>query len=153
MTTNKNDLIRDLRAAHEGLRAALDDLPPERVVYPLAGWTVQDIVGHLAVWYGERIKGVSALRRGEAYRIPNFDMDAFNQRTVEEHRGQTFAAVRAEWEQAYAELIALLDLVPDGDYEAEMTLPWGAQGTLGLFIVRLVEHIQEHHADMLNVAR
>ncbi len=145
--SKKSDLIKEFNRIHDQTSSVLSDLDPNTVIHPDSGWRVHDLLGHLAVWYDQRVKALSAYRRGEDHQIAGLDMNAFNHSTVDERKDRAFADILAEWQQAHRDLITQLEAIPAKDYEDELMFPWGARGPMSLLLERLVEHGDEHYAE------
>jgi hypothetical protein len=111
-----------LQAEEEGwkeIHALIDSLPPNQVETPgyfPEGWSVKDLVGHLASWLAEA--GVALERiNGGTYREGELDIDAKNDEFMEALRPLTSAQIHGMAESARARmrrsLLALSDESPD----------------------------------------
>lgn len=147
MSTQKSSLIAEFNRTFDEINALVTQLDPNTVIHPDSGWRVHDLLGHLAVWYNERVKALSAYQHGEDYAIPDFDMDTFNHRTVEERAQRPFADIQAEWQAAHRALIVQLEAIPAKNYTDEIMYPWGARGPIVILLERLVDHACEHYEE------
>ncbi|MDP9329877.1 MAG: maleylpyruvate isomerase N-terminal domain-containing protein [Actinomycetota bacterium] len=111
-----------LRAEEEGwkeIHALIDSLSPSQVEtrgYFPEGWSVKDLLGHLASWLAEA--GVALERiNGGTYREGELDIDAKNDEFMEALRPLTSAQIHGMAESARARmrrsLLALSDESPD----------------------------------------
>lgn len=142
-------VIEQLQDARRNFRAALDRIDPETVVYADTGWRVRDLVGHMALWYGERIRTLRAYQQGQEYRIPGFAGGAaYNQQDYEARKNLPYDEVVGDWEQAHTDLLAILRELPDSALDDETMLPWGERGTIALLLERLIAHEREHGAEI-----
>lgn len=148
MSTQKTDFLAAFARIYNQINTVLADLDPDTVIHPDSGWRVHDLLGHLAVWYDQRVKALSAYQRGEEHRLPDFDMSDFNHRQVDERKNHPFTDIQAEWHQANRDLIALLEAIPAENYQDELMFPWGARGPMSLLLERLVEHGDEHYREL-----
>jgi hypothetical protein len=77
------------------------------------GWTLRDHVGHLADWADEGARVVVGHRTGDDWPSdPDEGIDAWNEREVEAHRGETPAATLARYDAATARMQAAAGALP-----------------------------------------
>ncbi|MBN1565264.1 MAG: DinB family protein [Anaerolineae bacterium] len=144
----KAQLIADLKAKHEATRALIADLDPGLVIHGDSGWRLRDIIAHMAVWYGVRVRSLQQWQTGDTYLVPGGDVEAFNMQTVADRAEWSYDAVFAEWESEFAALMDVLAAMPPEQFAQEMTLPWNAVGPVSLFVERLVEHQRDHYDEI-----
>ena len=149
MTGEKDRLTAHLIEVHAALRATIEDADPTLIIHADTGWRVHDVIGHVAVWYRYRVNTVRALQRGETYTIPNYVRGDYNTQQVAQRQDWPFDEILAEWEQGHADLIAALDGLSDGQFQAEVAMPWGDRLTLAEFVERMARHEAEHHQEIL----
>jgi hypothetical protein len=93
-------LIKDLDGEYESLYGALMSLSDADKVCPmLDGWSVKDILAHIAAWLREGARALEALARGEQATpesLTDDDVDARNDRFVEQWRGASVQEVQTE---------------------------------------------------------
>jgi hypothetical protein len=140
----KKLMIEHLNHTYSKLCDTLDSVDPTMVVHPESGWRVQDIVGHLAAWYRERIMALQAWQAGQEYLIPNYDTTSYNQRAYEARRHLSYSKIAAEFQSAHEELIAILQQIPEDYFSETIRYPWGETGMIGHLIERLIVHEREH---------
>lgn len=148
----KQAFIADFNRLFTAINFALANLNPETIIYHDSGWRVRDLLAHLAVWYGERIKCLRAYQQNKEYQIPDFDMNMFNHDTVAERAARSFAEIQAEWEQVHTDLLIELEAIPASDYDEETRYPWGAYGPISTLIAKLIDHAEEHLAEFVAAA-
>ncbi|HEX2424365.1 MAG TPA: maleylpyruvate isomerase N-terminal domain-containing protein [Actinomycetota bacterium] len=86
----------------------LDRIPPDRAETPgagPAGWTVKDVVFHLAAWCDEAAGQLSAIREGR-YVGPDIDTDARNKECLRASRTIDASTARLRLERARARMLA-----------------------------------------------
>lgn len=76
-------MTTELDAADRELLAAVAACPAEA---DLDGWTVTDLVTHIAAWLEEGVRRLDALSAGGPPRTERYDVDAFNAAAVAESR-------------------------------------------------------------------
>ncbi len=148
-------LIEQLTTIHRATEALIADLAPDRVIHADSGWRLHDIIGHLAVWYGVRVRALNAWQQGETFILPGVGIDtidAYNQQTLEERQNWNYSAIRADWQQAFDDLIAAIAALDPAQIDAEITLPWNKPGTVRYLIERMVKHAQAHYDEIEQIA-
>jgi len=148
----QTNFIAEFTRIYNQINTVLEQLEPGTVIHPGSGWRVHDLLGHLAVWYQQRINVLKAYQRGEDYQIPGFEMDKFNHSAADERKDRPFADIHTEWQHAHRNLIAQLKAIPADRYDDEVMYPWGARGPIGLLLERLIEHGDEHYAEFVGAA-
>ena len=108
-TTNpahtKAALLAAIQADHDKLIALVDSLSAARQAQPgvIGDWSVKDILAHLAAWHGRLIQRVRGAPEGGA----DLKTSAFNQEVYQANAAHALPAVRADFDQSYAQVIAL----------------------------------------------
>lgn len=117
--------------------AAIEDLRPE--ARRDDGWTLRDVVAHLAAWQRMAANRLEKLAIGEKVEPP--DIDAFNAQVHAAAAGQSWAHVLAEASAARAAFREAVEQLP---HEA-----LAAHDGLGAFIVDAngAAHYREHQDD------
>jgi hypothetical protein len=147
-TLGKDALLQRTREE----RAALDDvyakLTEDELCAPVldGGWTMKDVLAHVATWERRILDGFEAARRGEPPEPgpqTQADTDRFNEVTFLENRERTLVDVLAEAGATHGEYIALIESL------SERALVREVPGAPGLTIEKLLrgngdEHYREH---------
>ncbi len=144
----KADLIAQLRDNHKATFDLITDLDPALVIHAESGWRLRDIIAHMAVWYGVRVRALRARQRGETFLVPGGDVQKYNLDTVAERAALPVEEVFAEWEREFAALIDILSAMEPEQFALEMTYPWNAAGPVSVFIERLIAHQGEHYEEI-----
>lgn len=116
----KAELCREEDRAWEELAQVLESLSPEELEEPgylAEGWSVKDLLAHLACWCSEAARAFQRMRVG-TYRPQRIDVDAWNQRFYEAHRGLPPSVVRAELCASRTRMLAEFNDLPELSPEA-----------------------------------
>ncbi len=139
---SRQDLLASIAGiARDGLaRRAVND-----------GWSIQDVLAHLASAERGHQMVIRALIAGQDPRQPGFDLDAFNEAEVGARRGMTSEAVFGELAASRAETLALLDSVGPDDWDKSGYHPGGFDTTVeGGF--RVIAIHEKRHAREIRLA-
>jgi Protein of unknown function (DUF1706) len=119
------------------IRLLLDPIPDEALAGPgtVAGgqWSVKDLVGHLATWEALALRTLQEWRAGETPWVEQPEgvfsapatgkVDAFNARSIEEHRAHSMWTVRRWADRTHADLVAAIRDLADVEWMAKATYP------------------------------
>jgi hypothetical protein len=130
------EVLDEEAAAYAEFRAAVDAVPRERreeAVLP-GGWTVKDVLWHVAYWWRDGARTFGALSAGirEHDESSDDETDATNARVLEESRSRSLDAVEAEVDAARAALLEAFGGVADDPSAVET------------FRSETIEHYDEH---------
>ena len=137
---SKSDLLAKIEHGYVASRAVLDALPAERWTETLpAGWTLKELVGHLAYWEDSVPTFVEAMRTGAA-------RESFG--SVDEQNAQVAAAVKdlaredvlRQLESAHSRVVELVRSLTDDELADARIIEKLAGDTY--------EHYPEHYADL-----
>lgn len=85
MRAGRDETVREIDVAWQGLKQALARVPRERIGEGgvVEMWPVKDVVGHIAIWENEAIDSLRRyLSRDDVKMLAWPDVDALNERTV-----------------------------------------------------------------------
>ncbi|MFZ2487658.1 MAG: DinB family protein [Anaerolineae bacterium] len=154
MDERKEKLRQRMQDTRAELLALIETLTAERAAAPSGnpGWTVQDVVAHLAGAEGGHRQVIRGLLAEPPRHFPrDFDLDAFNAAEVGARRGQTLNALQAELDSQRAETLALLDSITDDQWERAGYHPGGFDTTVeGVF--RVIAIHEKRHVKELRAA-
>jgi hypothetical protein len=107
-------LLRRLELAWDDLMAAVA-AAEGRVDAVGSGWSLADLLGHVATWEGEFLKALPLILAGKP--LPRYStayggIDAFNARELALWRGRTPAQARQRLELSHARLVTVLARLP-----------------------------------------
>ena len=138
--------LEEVRGQVKALAASLRPEQWRLPVYEL--WAVRDVVAHLAAAEKGHVDVGWALLRGESTQIPGFDLDTYNNRSVDERRHKSEAELLAELDEARAHTAELLTAVGPDDWEKSGPHPGGFNVTVeGIFKV-IAMHERRHLRDL-----
>ena len=137
--TSKDELLARVSAGYRGLRAALEALPRERFEEETAaGWTLKDVVAHLAAWEETVPPRVAGVReKGSDPRLYD-DVESFNARVAEAARDRTADELFARWAAAHVRVLDTLRALPENAAPLALEIvEWNTTG-----------HYPDHYADV-----
>jgi hypothetical protein len=113
-------LLRNTREQHAALEAQLARLSADEMTRPgvTDGWSVKDHLAHLT-WWEQRIIRILGGAPDPIDSMPNvrnedgIDDDRVNAFVREANHARPLADVRADFDTSYAEILALIESVPD----------------------------------------
>jgi hypothetical protein len=118
---NKRELLRAEDGAWNTFLPALESVPPDQMetpgYYP-EGWSVKDLMAHIASWQAEATNVLTQVRLN-TYRKADLDVDAMNKAFYEANRDLPLRLVKAElWSartRMLTELNGLSEITPLAD--------------------------------------
>lgn len=141
---SKQDFLDQMRAGRAELDAATSGMTEDQITQDIVAgeWTIKDVLAHLAAWQGEAQLAAERVAAGQPdeYLIEE-DIDAWNQRRVEERRRLPLVDVMQEFNETYEGLLAALNQCPDG---APPNCPnlWEPDGNLSWLTWHSGEHAE-----------
>ncbi|MEP7199677.1 MAG: ClbS/DfsB family four-helix bundle protein, partial [Chloroflexota bacterium] len=137
--------------SHAELEAALVPLSEAQwaQVGAADGWTIKDQVAHVAAWQSLAVRWMQQGLRGEPVDRPaqftDDDINAFNQRLYEKHKGDSSAAVLADLRKAHEKMLAMVASLSDEDINDANRFAWRhGSPLLDLIAGNTYEHYPEH---------
>ncbi|MEP6694298.1 MAG: maleylpyruvate isomerase N-terminal domain-containing protein [Chloroflexota bacterium] len=140
---SKSDLLAKVEHGYVASRAVVDALPPERFTESLpSGWTLKDVVAHIAAWeetVPRRVASVLAGRGDIDDTTDTKDVEAFNRRVTEDVKNASAADVLARWTAAHAKTLEVVRSFEGRDVPKLATdiVEWNTSG-----------HYPDHFADL-----
>jgi uncharacterized damage-inducible protein DinB len=114
----------------------------------LAGWTVKDLLAHIAAWDHWELREMKRMTSGESPDLAAVrDMDGYNAAVVAAWRDRTLAEVLAELQDARAVWVSWLQILPDEEFFRERLFggeDWSFPGCLEV----QWQHDAEHTAQI-----
>ena len=116
--SDKDDVLSMLHESRKELASAIEGLPDDKLTAPLGdNWCAKDVMGHIASWDEFTVNDLRRIARGRlpclaAFREP--DVDSWNAFLMRPRRLFPVAQIRAEFEEARAEMVTALKDLPEG---------------------------------------
>ncbi|MBI2841292.1 MAG: ClbS/DfsB family four-helix bundle protein [Acidobacteria bacterium] len=114
---SKQALIDDIRTEHDSLCVRLGQMPKARWREPGvwgSGWTLSDLVAHLAewqrmflAWYEDGLRGVKPEMPAAGYKWS--ETPRLNRAIWEKHRSRSLAAVRAGFDSGHSRILQVIE--------------------------------------------
>jgi hypothetical protein len=157
MVTSKQDIVKAIGAfvdKAEGVAASLAPADWQKTVYK-GGWNVKQAYCHLAAMAGSPIFIINlAASPPPPSGGGGFDVDAWNAREVAARQDRPVEQILAELKSGYAKSIGVVEATSDELLAKEMTVPWGASGTLAeLLVGSVIGHNATHLDDIERAVR
>ncbi|HEU4355862.1 MAG TPA: maleylpyruvate isomerase N-terminal domain-containing protein [Actinomycetota bacterium] len=132
--------------AWAAFRDAVGEIDPDRRETPgvnVEGWTVKDVLWHVAHWWNDLVGTLDAMRGGTYVEPPDDDAatNAENSRVLGESRRMTLADVERGLSEARARVLAAWAALPEVDAAAEREFVW-----------ETIDHYEEHLPDLRGFA-
>lgn len=120
---SKEELLADVRKERQALFDLLGSVPASRHEEPGVwgdGWTVCDLLAHLAEWHRLFLGWFRDGERGEAPQLPApgykwSETPRLNRAIQAKHRGRSFSDVAADFEASYDEVLRLLEALSEAE--------------------------------------
>lgn len=140
-------LLAGLAAAREELLAAVALIPPMERELGLVcgGWTLKDVLGHVADWEWVGVEGLRQMAIGQPPQVEHVqDIDAWNRAHAEARRDQPWEDVWADLHAARQALLEILEGMSQADLAQSFPFPWGPEGTAYQWVSVYLAHDREH---------
>jgi hypothetical protein len=131
--------------------ARLTDVDPQTIIYADGGWRVQDIIAHLTVWEEEIACALRAYQNNGAYKIVDFELQAFNTAHYEQRKMLPWRQLCTDWLNIRKRLKWQVETMSLEKLGGIMTYPSGRQGECGVLVCEIISHQEEHFNDILAV--
>ena len=149
----RKHLIRDhLSHTREQLLEAIGQMQPsdwERPVQAVeGGWTVKQVLLHLATSESGQIAAGKAIAAGQPTVPDDFDLNRYNKRQVEKNQAKQPPEILFGMAESHQKLLAFLDEVSAEDLERRGKHGRGDVISLEQLFYRIGEHEAEHTAEI-----
>jgi hypothetical protein len=115
------------------------------------GWTVKQLLLHVATSEAGQIKTAQAIAAGQPTVPDDFDLDRYNARQIEKNRAKQPPEILFGLAESRQKLLAFLEEVPDAALDASGKHGRGDVITLEQLFLRIGEH-EEGHAEEIKKA-
>ena len=144
----------DIRAALVSTRtrfdAAIAGLPPGTLTdTPAVGvWPVRNVVAHLIDWHSELLRAAEYGLGGPRPTDHPITGDAYNDTSVARHADEPWAQLDADLGEVFKHAVTLANRCTPDELSAPAEFPWGGTGTVEELLRAIVEHQEEHNAQI-----
>lgn len=154
MPVEKETLLQDLKSTYQEALDTLSQIDPSIVVFDESGWTVRDLIDHVAMWEDEKVKGLEAFITDDVYLTPNFSTDKLSEynRQMRDARLQcSYEEVIEVWQSIRDRMIDVVENMTTHQFKSAMTPPWGGAETMCAAAVAqdAIRHQNEHMEQIL----
>ena len=139
---SKEAFLEDIVRAHDDLIGLLEGIPPARRSEPHVwgdGWTVKDLVAHLAAWHALFLgwHGEGLVGRKPQMPAPGFKWNqtpALNRGIQEKHRDRPYQDVWAEFSNTYAAILEIVTRLSERDLLEPGRFPWTGENAIVTYL-------------------
>lgn len=165
---SKTELLERMREGREVWDGLIAQVPDSAITTPAlpGGWSVKDLMAHVAAyetWTGVQIRAANERRAPtnlELYGVEDvpedpegWDLDRGNASIYDRYATTPLADVRAFAERAFADLVAVVEAVPDQDIVDPDAQAWtGGETLLQLVPGQSYVHYAHHLDDLRSIA-
>jgi len=154
--TTKGELLEEIHAEREKLDRFLATMTPEQMIQPgaIEGWSVKDVLAHLAEWEVLLLVWYNAGRRGENPPLPAEgygweQMDDLNQKIYEKYRDWSLDEVLAYYRKSYQQTLEAVQAMTEDELFTPGRYAWTKNNTLADYVVPCTsEHYQWARQEM-----
>ena len=139
----RKDLLREIQHERAALDATLEGLSPRQMTSPgvtRGGWSVKDILAHLAEWQRMNLDWYAAGLRGEKPAIPApgytlRDLPQLNAMICRKHHRRSLRDVLSDYKSYHRRVVALIKSLSDSDLVTLNRYSWtGPSWTLSDYL-------------------
>jgi hypothetical protein len=124
----KAEVLQEIGEERDRLDALLEQLTPRQMTQggaTLTGWSVKDILAHLAAWQQMNLEWYAAGVSGETPEIPGRgDIRKLNERIYRKHHRRSLKSVLADYSAFHKKMLKLIEEVPDRDFAGRNRISW-----------------------------
>ncbi|MFN2146515.1 MAG: DinB family protein [Anaerolineales bacterium] len=148
--TDRQQLIQDLKQARVAMQEVIDSIDLDRAIY--APWKIKEVLAHIAGWDEGVVVSLKAHRAEEIFTPAAFHgIDHYNAESVSTRETLTYDHVLREFHAQRAELLEILENMPDEKFEQKLIFPWGETGSLADLVHIFSHHETEHAREIMEI--
>jgi hypothetical protein len=111
----------------------------------IAGWSVKDILAHLAEWEQLFLRCYEASQRGEIPEVPApgltwKDIDRFNQQIYQKHCARPLPDIQADYQLVHQQFVERLQSLSEEELSVPGFYPWTGSAALGTWMSAYAAH-------------
>ncbi|MFM8593733.1 MAG: ClbS/DfsB family four-helix bundle protein [Chloroflexota bacterium] len=139
---SKESLLDDIRSEHDRLCARLAEIPKARWREPGVwgdGWTLLDLVAHLAEWqrmflrwHEEGLKGVTPQMPAPGYKWS--EIPRLNRAIWEKHRSRSHGAVQTDFDSGYGRIVQIAEALSPEQLLESGQFEWTGRNSLATYV-------------------
>lgn len=148
---SKNELLEAIKNSWDDLTEVIKELSEEQMTRPKVqdGWTVKDLMAHVAAWHRLAMDRLHAATTGEALKYPVIQsdqfVDAFNAETYAKFKDQPLNEVISEFNSSYEEFLSQIELLDEELLPQNLPFDWAGNLTYQIMISANTHwHYPEH---------
>lgn len=140
--SSKQELLDSIRQEHDTFEEVLGQIPGSRYGEPGVwgdGWTVVDLVAHLAEWqamflrwYGDGLVGKEPVMPAPGFKWN--ETPALNRSIWQKHRSRSFSSVWEEFSRGYGEIVGLVERLSEGALLDPAYFSWTRKNALVTYL-------------------
>lgn len=118
MATQRERILGEIEKTWGELQKTLDSVPPERMeeVGVVESWTLKDLIGHVTTWEAEAMKSLRLCLSDHDLEMLTWpDVDALNERTVEDKRATPLIALLNDFKKTHERLVQFVKEMSEED--------------------------------------
>jgi hypothetical protein len=145
---NREVMLDRIRTERRRLELNLAEVPAYDMQTPgvIGGWSVKDVLVHLVAWERLFLGWYKAGRQGERPAVPApgvgwGELDRLNRQIYEQNRKRDLADVLADFHASYAQVLAVIESMPEDEIFAPGRYDWlGEQALVGPILANTANH-------------
>ena len=144
------EIQSQLARARARLLSAVESLEAGETTLPVSeGWTLCDVLAHIAGWAAWDLHSINAIRQGEQPDLSAIeDVDAFNAKLVAEREEWSLSRILAEMEGMQIAMQALLTGISNQELFESVVFQGPYWSNLAEWLQAAWEHEEEHAAQI-----
>ncbi len=152
---DRNELLSQMHAGRHALEATLARVDAGQMDAPVLhdGWSVKDLLAHLAFWERRAVRLYETLARGEKPTGEvgsDAELDALNARVYSTGHERPADEVRTDEAAAYLALLQVAETAPEADLFDPQRFPWTEGRPLAAWIEGNAHgHYEEHLPELV----
>lgn len=151
---SREELLREIREERAAFEAILAQVPEQRLLQPLldGGWSVKDVLAHIAAWEELMVAWVEATLRGETPDRPvrgdNW-VDKLNTSLYEKNKPMTLADVQWQFTTSYERAYETAMRLSSAELFESERFAWRAGSPLAVLVAaNTCWHYREHREQL-----
>jgi len=152
---NKTSILKQMSTSYAALEEILTSLDKKQYFTEgvIPGWSIKDVLAHIASWHHRLLKWLDAAARNEEPTISGPDnveeMDTLNAQFYQENKALPLDEVMADFRSSYQQIMDITQVMAEEDLMNPHRFAWSQGRPLWHLIAGdTFEHYQEHTAQI-----